>query len=346
MNRLLLAVIFLPALLLAACETASEPLPASPTTEPTASATATALPTPTVTSRAGINMRQLAYAGADMELWLVNADGSGRRLLTRECPSVSLAWAPDGDMIACTYFSIAVFDLQGRVVWGTEDTTVWSAVWSPDGQRLVYQAGDESLRIVDLASQSDELLHVKALPLEWPREDRLLVGLNPIQGQLFQTWEANWLNPETGALDRVPRLDNVTIWPLPGGERAILLGSDGLAMFDIETSEETTIAALNLQFPTEGLPPYAISVSANGELVYAADASSQPTVIYRVVIDSGEIREIGTVPGVLLNISPEGIVAYLAYGGIPETLHLANLTTGQTIEVGLAQSHLAWRPIP
>ena len=291
-------------------------------------------------------VRQLAYEPDDRGLWLVNADGTGKRLLTDHCPSVGLYWSPIGDMIACSYFSVVVFDLEGEVVWRTDDTPVWPVAWSPDGERLVYQASDESLHVVHLASQVDEEVHPRALPLAWPQPDRLLVGLNPVEGQLFTTWEAHWLDPDTGSLKRVPELDNASTWFLPGGERAIVLGQGGLAVFDVETHEEKAIAPLQPIFPGERLPFYGITISDDGRHVYAGDASSHPTVIYRVNIDSGDVEELGTVPGVLLRISPDGVVAYLSYGGLPETLYLANLNTGDTVEVGRAYAHMAWRPTP
>ena len=290
-------------------------------------------------------VRQLAYVGADYGLWLASADGTGRRLLTDECPSVGLYWSPAGEMLACSYFSVVVFDLEGEVVWRTEDTTVWPVVWSPDGERLAYQKSDESLRVVHVASGSDEEVHPKALPLAWPQPDRLLVGLNPIQGQLFQTWEAHWLNPETGSLSRVSRLDNVSLWFLPDGERAILLDQEGLAVYDIQTGEEKAVP-LRPSFPGERFPFYGITVSDDGRHVYAGDASSQPTVIYRVELDGSAIDKLGTVPGVLLRISPDGLVAYLPYGHELEPLFVADLRRGITTEIDLGRPHMAWRPIP
>ena len=144
----------------------------------------------------------------------------------------------------------------------------------------------------------------------------------------------------------MPRLDNASTWFLPDGERAILVGRDGLTTFDMETIEEKTITPLRPVFPGERLPLYAITVSDDGRHVYTADASSQPAVIYRIEVETGAVEELGTVPGILLTISPDGIVAYLAYGGLPETLYLANLDTGNTVEVGPAYAHMAWRPTP
>jgi len=330
--------------LAAACQ-ATEEAPPNATPTATASPAPTATPTPTPVPPVW-QSRQLAYEDEDRGLWLVNADGTGRRLLTDQCPSVGLYWSPARDMLACSYFAVVVFDLQGKVVWTTDDTTVWPVAWSPDGERLAYQASDESLHVVDLASQSDDTVNPKALPLAWPQPDRLLIGLNPQQGQLFTTWEAHWLNPDSGSLERVPRLDNADTWFLPDGKRAILVGRDGLTTFDIETGEEKPITPLRPTFPGERLPFYAITVSDDGRHVYTADASSQPTMVYRIDVQSGVVEELGSVPGVLLRISPDGIVAYLAYGGLPEALYLANLDTGHTVEVGRAYAHMAWRPTP
>jgi hypothetical protein len=290
--------------------------------------------------------RQLAYVGADYGLWLTNPDGSSKRLLIPEGCGGGFLWAPRGDLIACGYFTIRVFDLDGQIIWTTDVDTAMPIEWSPDGRRLAYVASDESLHIVDLPSLSDEEVLPHALPIAWPRTDRFLVGLNPIQGQLFQTWEAHWMNPETGSLSRVSRLDNASVWFLPGAERAIVLGQGGLVLLDVETSEERLVTPLELRFPTEGVPFYAITISDDGTHWYAADASETPTVIYRIDVETGETEELGTVPGVLLRISPDGLVAYLPYGHHLEPLFVADLERGVTTEIDLAHVWMAWRPTP
>jgi hypothetical protein len=97
------------------------------------------------------NPAQLLYIKSDGNLTLVNADGSGERILA---PSVFYAkWSPDGNKIAyvssipdANYSHPAtIINADGsnpRKLEGSADSDTASFRWSPDSQRLAYSTGD------------------------------------------------------------------------------------------------------------------------------------------------------------------------------------------------------------
>ncbi len=129
----------------------------SPSATPQATATATA--TPSVSPGAAL---EIAYVGSGEEdVWLMAADGSGKRNLTEgRCAHASrLYWSPRGDRIACirTVYAdppeaqVLLFDLEGQVLleiehqalfagyWGGSMGSLYpSSLWSPSGRTLAY----------------------------------------------------------------------------------------------------------------------------------------------------------------------------------------------------------------
>ena len=103
--------------------------------------------------------RRLAFAyympgEAYNDIWVINADGSGRTRLTRGLDAVSPRWSPDGWKIAYVLYhtpgayplGIGVMDADGTdpiVVW-QESGSVGSPSWSPDSRRLVFAFNHDS----------------------------------------------------------------------------------------------------------------------------------------------------------------------------------------------------------
>jgi hypothetical protein len=85
----------------------------------------------------------IAFVGADGDVWIMKASGSEKRLLT-ELPEphgaiVQLIWSPQGDMLALSTFrpfAVLLIDAQGEIVREI-DNAVW-AYWSNDGSQLTY----------------------------------------------------------------------------------------------------------------------------------------------------------------------------------------------------------------
>lgn len=102
-------------------------------------------------------------------LWVMDADGSGRRLLVQRIPHVGPPeWSPDGSMVAFTHFrsptvsSLYVVRADGsgirRLVRGPLPT---HPRWSPNGKRLLYLNGKPNRRglyIVDIRTGSTKRL--------------------------------------------------------------------------------------------------------------------------------------------------------------------------------------------
>jgi len=341
----------------------------TPTTEPTLTPTATPAPSPT---------EQLAFIGVGGDIWLVNADGSGLRKFASDiCEGTGggsahyLAWSPAGDKLACfcgdpdQRQSTIVLDETGQVLARIEDALFWGG-WSPDGRQIAYtsslelwEAGGEDVRVLDIVSLQDRAIIEGALVLAWPVSGRLLVGIEvpgEPAGELAK-YEANWLDLDTGELERVPRLDDADqFWFSPDGQWAVVLARSqagvGLAIFDPVTGEEKPIVGSSIGYPGEVIPPYQVAVSPDGSSIYWADAGETPAVIWRARADGSGLTRLGTVPSFFVAVSGHGKVAYLVPGpGGPDsggTVVIADLERETHTEVSegfLDLGAAAWRTV-
>jgi DNA-binding CsgD family transcriptional regulator len=316
------------------------------------SATATATPTP-VPAPLPAGLARLAYIGPDGALWIVAPDGTDNRRLTHQCPGNQIKWSPDGAHIACAYFSIAIFDSQGGEVWRRDHSFDIPGAsfleWAPDGRRLAFRDADRAIHIVHVPDDTDRIVKSEALPLGWVGENMLLVGLNvqDSEGPSAYTYDIHLLNLETGESTSTPYFDGKVFWIAPQGDRAVVQPEfsnegPGLVVYDFATGVETPVPN------TTGIFMRSITFAADGAGFFAASADSgAPTsTIFSCAFDASGCQPLGSVRGLLLTISDEGLVAYLTPGGIPETLHLIDVRTGVTTDIGLAHPNFAWRPTP
>jgi hypothetical protein len=123
---------------------------AAATASVTAAATASVTPAATVVSGAD----EIAYFGPDgVDIWLVNADGSGSRQLTNgQCQNAAGPfWSRRGDKIACVsggtqeapQTKISVFDLEGKTLAQAEHKAwLGGFAWSADDRHFVYSISE------------------------------------------------------------------------------------------------------------------------------------------------------------------------------------------------------------
>jgi Tol biopolymer transport system component len=121
---------------------------------------------------------------------LVNADGSGPRLVTQGAAVTVPVWSPDGRRLAYresrgplnTIFSVDVTDGSAPVAVVREPGTLGAPVWSPDGRRIAYLLPGEGTFVVDVtqANPTPERLPGSPFgPVAWAAEGRLLLGNRP-----------------------------------------------------------------------------------------------------------------------------------------------------------------------
>jgi hypothetical protein len=361
---------------------------------------------PSPTMRPDVASHQLTYVGADGALWLVNADGTGRTRLADVCTSKGytglrdLVWSPAGDKLAASCFdvdytndSLLVLDESGSLLAEIKGETA-SPRWSPNGQRLAYERWEyvgggyatkgapllQNLAILDLATLKTTTLAEHVHLLAWPLPDRILVGLNAKYGEDCYEYDANWLNPDTGQAEPVPRFDNdVGVWLAPDAKKAVVTpprldyaGGSGipLSIYDLKTDQETPISGsvVGVSFWSTNweVQPEWLAISEDGSKlywVYVGDVSHgppigpQPSDVYRASMDgSGLIKLAPLPPGGFfgldlcrfgLALSSDGLAA-VYQGECPSVgkIVVQDLETGARVEVGEGFGSLGWRPLP
>lgn len=118
-----------------------------------------AVPTPTSIGRIAFAARQ----EEDLEIYLINADGSGLVTLTNnEEDDYEPAWSPDGSQLTFTSnrdkdFDIYLMEADGGHVTRLTESAPFDggAAWSPDGRQLAFtseQDGDYEIFLLDVES--------------------------------------------------------------------------------------------------------------------------------------------------------------------------------------------------
>ncbi len=115
--------------------------------------------------------QRLAYVGSDHNLWVMNADGSGRTALTQDGLVSMFAWAPDGESIAVVRdllsaptpeigTDVALLSLASSTETLLLDdlaAIVSSIAWTPDGTRLAlltYNLLDDTACVVQVDAET------------------------------------------------------------------------------------------------------------------------------------------------------------------------------------------------
>ena len=104
-----------------------------------------------------------ADADAPVQIHVMNADGTGDRVLSTDYPASDPAWSPDGSRIAFAQnideeYDLYVMNADGAEVERlTEDAfSDWGATWTPDGAALLFNSdrdGSSHIHRLDLATR-------------------------------------------------------------------------------------------------------------------------------------------------------------------------------------------------
>jgi TolB protein len=144
--------------------------------------------------------------GGYSEIYVVNADGSEQRMLTRTTAEGSdshhLAWSPRGDKIALVSkrdgnLEIYVMNTDGSGLSNlTRDTrTEWNPEWSPDGRKIAFgrlEPGGRSKIVVMKADGSGKRTLADGADPVWSPDGRMIAFTSPRSGR----WEIYAMNAD------------------------------------------------------------------------------------------------------------------------------------------------------
>lgn len=319
-------------------------------------------------------LEQLAFVGPEGEIRLVNADGSGHRVLAPlacagEASAFDLTWSPDGSRLAyvcrsadLTRHVLVVLNDSGKVIVQIPGAARFR--WSPDSTRIAYQSdayiGDKPLyevSVVDAVSGGRLQVFEDAWLLDWAGAQSLLIGFGPQSGFLVIRFQANLVDLASGGMRVVPRLhDAGDFWVLPDGGSLVVLGEwseeargVSMALFDLESGNETPLPGAYIGYPSEHIPDNQLAFHPDGGGAYWLNPNLGPPVLWTISFDGSEARRVGETEAIGAAVSPNGRLAYVGFAnGEPASLVIEDPLIGTRIEVGPPgpKSEGAWRPMP
>jgi TolB protein len=199
----------------------------------------------------------------DAELWTVDADGGGQRLLAGNAFSLGLpSWSPDGRSVVYVtsddfdrnlgrgWVGLRLIDLETgsqRDLTGRRFHFTTSVVWSPDGRQIAFverhiyrvensnqldvRGGDVFL--LDLGTGESRNLTKGRISEAWtvswsPRGDRMMIATNTDQWASPDPNQLFRLDVATGAIDEVETGGVVTAYPYwsPDGSMVAVVQDD------------------------------------------------------------------------------------------------------------------------
>ncbi len=214
---------------------------------------------------------------------------------------------------------------------------VSSYSWSPTDNRIAYQTADINgdppvavVRMFEVDSGQDTLLKDNAILMDWPRQDEILLGLNPqsatVMGDVvpFHNFEANWYNLSTGETERVQRFDNhQQFWISAPANEAVVLGEQSnrkeagvtLGVYDLATGQETALEGLAVSYGSDFIPQENIQTSpTSASFVWADYGFRTGVVVSEAALDGSQATLLDDhVPGFIQSLSSDGLALFNTY---------------------------------
>jgi Tol biopolymer transport system component len=172
-------------------------------------------------------------------IWVMNADGSGKRQLTdHPADDRYPAWSPNGDEIAFQSlrdgnWELYSLDLESRSLTQLTDGpgTHWAPQYSPDGTVIAYEGGlpndDRELHLLTLADLSTQPLTDRPwfdYSAQWKPDQTQILFSHHLSASPGNLWFMDVPNYSNQIAQSTPGNDNAAAWS-PDGKRVALMST-------------------------------------------------------------------------------------------------------------------------
>jgi WD40 repeat protein len=308
---------------------------------------------------------------------LVDPAGQAQEAFIGQAGVMGLFWSPSGETILHQSLDgvLHLTDDSGHALaeLGPADRDMGIAqpygglkFWSPDGRQLVYRPAEATeMRIYSLDSASERSVPGDYRPLAWALGGKALLvatGYEPPAPEGDPTYQAGLLDLSTGALARVPELDNRRhFWLSPDGTHAAVLIMQNdrcphLAMLTLPSREFEPIPG-SIMCTAPGYVREWLTFSVDGSAIYwISEWAEDVAVVFRANSDGTGFTGIARLESWNVKLSTDlKMVAYEVFDPSTKdvTLYTARIDGSGAREIDRANLGgavmgfaPAWRPRP